>query len=150
MRNTHGEQKNAEISAREECRKETTYCETKCEKTAKERATEQDANRGIEAYIPLGRANAVTSGYLQRVLGTSARGVQQMIERARLDGHIIINDQDGRGYYISDDPDDWERQYRQDTNRALSILKRRKHLRRLLKEAGRDVCTRGKRDVERE
>ena len=101
------------------------------EKTAKERV--------IIEYIPLGKENAVTSGYLQAVLGTSARCVQQMIERARLDGHIIINDQNGRGYYVSEDPDDWERQYWQDTNRALAILKRRKALRQKLIEAGRDL-----------
>lgn len=119
--------------------------EQKYEKTAKGRATEQAKNRQIATYIPLGKENAVTSGYLQAVLGTSARCVQQMIERARLDGHMIINDQNGRGYYISEDPDDWERQYWQDTNRALAILKRRKHLRKKLIEAGRDVRMRGER-----
>ena len=45
----------------------------------------------------------------------------------------------GRGYYQSSDLDEISYQYRQDTSRAMSILKRRKPMRDLLKEAGRSV-----------
>ena len=67
------------------------------------------------------------------------RKVRELIEQARREGAIIINLSDGAGYYLSDDPDVWERQYRQDTHRALSILARRKAIRDRLKAAGKEV-----------
>ena len=41
--------------------------------------------------------------------------------------------------YQSDDLDEIERQYKQNTARAMSILARRKEIRRRLKAAGRKV-----------
>lgn len=89
--------------------------------------------------IPYGHENAVTRSKLVWLLDMSDRKVRELIEQARRQGEIIINRQDGNGYYRSDDIDEMERQYRQDTSRALSILARRKTLRRRLKEAGRSV-----------
>lgn len=89
--------------------------------------------------IPHGRENAVSREYLSATLGISDRKMRHMIENARRSGAIILNAQDGRGYYISDDLDDMEKQYRQDTARAMAILTRRKALRKRLKEAGRKV-----------
>lgn len=93
----------------------------------------------IDIYIPIGKENAVSREFLRTMTGLPDRKVRQMIEASRDEGHIIINDQDGRGYYQPSDIDEIERQYWQDTRRALSILKRRKHARRILKEAGRNV-----------
>lgn len=93
----------------------------------------------LSVAIGRGRENATTRAALCERMGLSDRKVRELIEQARRWGYIIINEQDGRGYYLSVDPDDMERQYRQDTNRALAILSRRKNLRRELKEAGREV-----------
>lgn len=93
----------------------------------------------IAGAIPFGWANAVTREHLSRELLLTDRKVRELIEQARRYGCIIINAQDGRGYYQSDDPNDWEKQYRQDTNRALSVLSRRKYLRQRLRAVGRDV-----------
>lgn len=93
------------------------------------------------SYIPRGRENAVTRGYLCAVTGLSDRRVREAIEAARNDGALILNDQSGAGYYTADesDLDALQRQYRQDTARAMALLRRRKHIRRILKEAGREV-----------
>lgn len=72
-------------------------------------------------------------------LHMSDRKVRDLIEQARREGAIIINDQSGAGYFLSDDPDEWAKQYQQDTHRALSILARRKTIRTRLKAAGREV-----------
>ena len=64
---------------------------------------------------------------------------RRIIARLRDEGYIIINDQNGKGYYLSDDLDEIEKQYKQDTARAMAILKRRKYMRKMLKEAGRPV-----------
>lgn len=94
---------------------------------------------GIETYIPFGRENAVTRTELRRITGKSDRKIREEIEQARREGHIIINNQDGRGYYRTDDPDEIAKQYRQQRRRAMSILAQQKHMRRLLKAAGREV-----------
>lgn len=86
-----------------------------------------------------GKKNATTRSALSGRMRLSDRKVRELIEQARRWGYIIINAQDGRGYYLSDDLDEMEQQYRQDTNRALAVLSRRKALRRTLKDAGRQV-----------
>lgn len=94
---------------------------------------------GIERYIPFGRENAVTRAQLCTLTGLPDRKVRKEIEQARRSGFIIINQQDGKGYYQTDDLDEIERQYRQQRCRALSVLSQQKHLRRRLKAAGRQV-----------
>lgn len=93
----------------------------------------------IEHLIPAGKENAVSRQYLSALTGKSDRTLRKLIEQARDKGHVIINDQDGAGYYRPTDILEVERQYVQDTRRALSILQRRKHLRKILKAAGRHV-----------
>lgn len=84
-----------------------------------------------------GKDNAVTRAQLCAITGMSDRDVRKHIEQLRRVGHIIINNQDGKGYYISDDIDKIEKQYKQNKNRALSILVNQKFLRAKLREAGR-------------
>lgn len=94
---------------------------------------------GIQDLIPFGRENAVTRQALCTRTGLSDRKVREQIEQARRDGCIIINNQDGKGYYRTDNLDEIERQYRQNKRRALSVLSQQKHLRLRLKAAGRQV-----------
>lgn len=62
---------------------------------------------GIEILIPTGHEKAVSRENLCRTLGASDRGIRRMIHEARRD-HIILNLQDGSGYYQPDleDPTD--------------------------------------------
>ncbi|EQB20038.1 hypothetical protein UNSWDHB_2624 [Dehalobacter sp. UNSWDHB] len=90
----------------------------------------------ITDYIPEGKENAVTRERLCAVTGLPDRKIREEIERARRKGVIIINAQDGAGYYASEDLRDIARQYQQNERRALSILAQQKHLRKRLKEAG--------------
>ncbi len=107
-------------------------------------AKDIDADLLAEIYsvidaIPAGRENAIKRAVLSEKVGMTDRKMRKMIEMARSMGCIIVNDQTGAGYYQSDDLDEIERQYRQDTARAMSILVRRKELRRRLRDAGRTV-----------
>lgn len=88
-------------------------------------------------YIPEGRENAISRSELRTAAGYSDRRMRNIIARLREEGYLICND--GCGYYITDDLDEIEKQYKQDTSRALSILKRRKHMRKILKANGRAV-----------
>lgn len=85
-------------------------------------------------HIPEGKDNAVSRTRLVELTGLPDRIVRKLIEDARNKGEIIINDQDGKGYYRSNDIEDIRRQYRQNHARAMSILVQQKHLRRKLKE----------------
>lgn len=88
------------------------------------------------SHLRVGKNNAISRDKLAMEMQMSDRAVRNLIEKARNEGWFIMNSQDGSGYYLSSDIEDIARQYRQDTNRALAILKRRKHMRRVLKEAG--------------
>lgn len=63
------------------------------------------------------------------------RTVRSCIEAARADGIFIVTAPAG-GYYITNDLDIIERQYRIDRARAISVLSRLKPMRLYLKENG--------------
>lgn len=88
-------------------------------------------------YIGVGKDKAITRAQLMALTGMSDRNVRKHIELLRNNGHVIVNNQDGKGYYISDDIDKIQMQYKQNKNRALSILINQKFLRAKLREAGR-------------
>lgn len=66
--------------------------------------------------------------------GLNDREVRQEIENARRDGIIILNMQDGKGYFLSDKIEIMQKQYKQNQSRAMSILVQQKYLRRKIKE----------------
>ena len=90
----------------------------------------------LARVIPFGRENAISRQGVAAALGCGDRQARKAIEDARADGLFIINLQDGHGYYQSTDKLEMLRQYRQDTARAMSILKRRKALRKTLIDMG--------------
>lgn len=91
----------------------------------------------IYDYIPEGKENAVTREQLCRMTGLPDRKNRRLIESAQSQGKIILNDQDGKGYYTTDDLTVMSRYYRQERSRALATLKRLSPLRKALKEAGK-------------
>lgn len=88
-------------------------------------------------HIPESREKAVTKEYLVHKTGHPERVVRRAIEQARLAGYLICSDTDSKGYYISNDVDDIERQFRQDKNRANKIMQRSWAFREILKKEGR-------------
>ena len=95
---------------------------------------------GIESFIPYGVENAISREKLTAVTGDSDRRNRELIERARREGFIVINAQNGNGYYqinpaalTESDLTAISRQYWQNKHRALSVLSYQKHLRRILK-----------------
>lgn len=88
----------------------------------------------IVNFIPTGKENAITRADLVRVLNLPDRKVREMIETARKDGALILNAQDGAGYYISEDVGELKRQLHSNHSRAMSVLRQNTHLRRKIKE----------------
>lgn len=93
----------------------------------------------LMCLLRTGEDNARSRETLATLMNMTDRSVRELIERARNEGCFILNKQNGKGYYLPNSIEDIHRQYKQDTNRALAILKRRKHMRRALKEAGLKV-----------
>ena len=81
----------------------------------------------------------VTRPELMRRTGLSDRVIRKQIEKLREEGWFIVNAEDGLGYYLAEETMDILRQYKSDKAKALSILKRLKHMRRYLKERGEAV-----------
>lgn len=88
----------------------------------------------ISDFIPRGKENAIKRDDLSTALRLPDRMVRQLIEKARKDGALIMNDQNGEGYYISDDINDLKRQLRRNEHRARSILVQNTRLRKSIKE----------------
>lgn len=93
----------------------------------------------VEEYILRGRQNARSRQMLCTLTGMSDRAVRREIEDLRGQGEFIITDEDGTGYYISEDISDVRRQYQKDMARICAISKRTKHLRDFLKAKGEEV-----------
>lgn len=96
----------------------------------------------IMEFIPVGKENAVSREALRARLNLPDRAVRLLIQEARERGEVILNDQDGRGYYTTRDVGQLKRQYRTNRRRALSILRQQKGLRlRIREEESRDQVT---------
>ena len=91
--------------------------------------------------IPFGRENAIKREDLARALQVNDRQARHYIGIARLNGVIIINDQDGGGYFQTDKLEDIVLEYKREKRRVLSIVERMRPLRRVLKDAGVEQFT---------
>ena len=107
--------------------------------SSEEMSLKQAMARDLAEKIPVGHHNAISRDALAARSGLCDRHVRELLETARDLGVLICNDQDGKGYYIAETPEEIERQYKRDKARALSVLKRLKASRAALKEAGRTV-----------
>lgn len=86
------------------------------------------AQINITDFIPFGRQNAVTRRRLAELTGLSDRNIRQMIEKARADGAVIINLQDGRGYFQSDNKNDIVAQKNMTAARIRALEKQKRQL----------------------
>lgn len=88
-----------------------------------------------QIYSFLQNEGAASAIELSKRFGAPERNIRAAVEELRTE-YIIINDQDGKGYYLSNDPDIIQRYYWQEYSRAMSILKRLKPVRAFLKAHG--------------
>lgn len=89
----------------------------------------------ITRFIGVGRENAVTRGELMAQLNLPDRTIRRLIQEARDRGEIIINAQDGAGYYMSNDVGEMKRQLALNYSRTLSVLRQQIHLSRKIRDA---------------
>ena len=80
----------------------------------------------IAEYIPYGADNAITRDELLKVAayfveGITDRGMRRLLEVSKQNGNIIINMQDGRGYFRPETREEIEMYIRQEERRAKTI-----------------------------
>ena len=90
----------------------------------------------ITTLLRYGKENARTRHELCEATGFNDRLVRELIEKARLDGWLVCNDQDGRGYYLGWTQEEIERQYRRQKSRMVSVWNAMLPFYRKLKEEG--------------
>lgn len=88
------------------------------------------------AVLGEGRERAKTRRELSRALDVSDRALRNLIADAREAGYAIINNQDGKGYYLATDPADMLRFVRQEDARARSIFRATAPVKKALKREG--------------
>ena len=84
--------------------------------------------------VPEGKDNAVSRQDLARKLGVGDRTMRRWVELARADGLVIVNDQDGKGYYQPTTEEELKRQLKQSENRTRSQLRQEKFIRARLRD----------------
>ena len=84
----------------------------------------------VAEAVPEGKANAISREELAAKLGVKDRTMREWLENARLDGLVIANDQDGKGYYQPVTEEEINRQLIQIRNRTMTQLAQMKYLRR--------------------
>ena len=95
-------------------------------------------DKSVLRMIHYDKKHAITRQELVRKTGLSDREVRRCIERLRRT-YVILNDQDGQGYYRSTETKEIYKAYRQEIARAMAILRRLKPMRRILLLWGYDV-----------
>lgn len=93
----------------------------------------------VITFIPKGKKNAISRGALAASAGYSDRRVREIIVQLQQKGYMICNMSGGEGYFIAADLDEIDAYYRQEKARAVSIFKRIKPMRQVLKLNGRTV-----------
>jgi len=92
------------------------------------------ATEEIARLIPRGKDKAITRKALRLLTGYPDRFIRKCIATLRLNGLVIINTQDGRGYYKSKKISDMEAQYKITHSKAMKLLVQCGVLRRELKK----------------
>lgn len=95
--------------------------------------------KGLEQYwacIPVGKKNAVTYSQLENRWGMSERRVRMMLaELSRFDNgdnYILIRSSAGKGFYLSDDPEEIAAYKRECRSRAIKTFAPLKKINRVL------------------
>lgn len=101
-----------------------------------------DTTRILEAVFANQSAKHISRNRLRQQIREwcgmiiSDRTMRKWVEKARQEGMVIGNDQDGNGYYLPESASELEGIYRQNQHRAMAILAQQKHIRKRLKELG--------------
>lgn len=91
----------------------------------------------VKEVIQQGKNNALTNKQIMALTGIShERAVRGEVEKLRANGDVIINLQDGRGYFRPEAPEDFIAQYKLNASRAGAILSQQKHIKQAMREYG--------------
>ena len=86
----------------------------------------------LARILEYGSENAIPRAALVELTGWPDRELRKNIQKARAEGMVIANDQDGNGYYRPNTREELERCYAQSRSRTLAQLRQQKYIRRKL------------------
>lgn len=95
-----------------------------------------NVDKTILDMLGYGKHNAISYEVLERLTGLDKRFIRKSVARLRGAGYPICNDQDGSGWYLSDDIDVLKRDYMRERHRAVSRLVALSPRRKFLKKVG--------------
>lgn len=90
----------------------------------------------VLALIPHGSQNGIRSDAIARIAGCSERRARKMIEEAIVNGALIGNLQNGKGYFIPDNELEIIQVRNQERRRAMTIMKKVRTYNNVLRERG--------------
>ena len=77
----------------------------------------------ITDYIPTGKENAITRERLCKITGLSDRIIRKAVEIKRREGIPIMSSAHTKGYWMSDDVDEWEA-FLQEYDHRISAMRK--------------------------
>ena len=89
-------------------------------------------HKALYLVIPEGRENAYKGSVLASVMGCDERRIRQMIEDLTVNGNIVCNLQNGKGYYRPVSEEDIDAMLKLTASRAYSLLRKKYALKRAL------------------
>ena len=89
----------------------------------------------LAELITFGAENAISRTELRMITGWKDRVLRKNIQKAREEGVVICNEQNGGGYYFPQTQRELFAQYKANKNRAMSILRQQKYIRMRMWEA---------------
>ena len=83
----------------------------------------------VYQILGYGKENAIERKAIADRLCVDDRTAREWIQRAKIEGVVICNEQDGKGYYLPLTTDEYKKQYKQTMSRAKSLLAQIKAIR---------------------
>lgn len=93
----------------------------------------ENSNSIVLELIPMGRENAIKRRELAELASLTDRQMRRAIQQLRAEGAPILNDMDGRGYYVSYEKREMQRQIKQIKSRISELAKQQAYLERYIR-----------------
>lgn len=129
-----GEKLMKALSEALECPEESIYTGVETAFVPAADIVRSETTEALARILMFGAENAIKRAALIAMTGWPDRELRRNIEKARVEGLVIANDQNGKGYYRPNKREEFERLHRQNKSRALAILKQQKHIGREMNE----------------
>lgn len=125
-----GEKLMAALCSALECPEDAIYTGIEAAFIPAAEIVHSETTDALARILMFGAENAIPRAQLVVLTGWPDRELRKNIEKARSEGMVIANDQNGKGYYRPDTQEELARCYKQSRSRTLAQLRQQKYIRR--------------------